>query len=280
MATGLYLTIGLNSVDPAGYNGWAGPLKACENDARDIAAIATAAGFTGASLLTNQATSTAVLAGLYKAASTLESGDLFLLFYSGHGSQIGDVTDEEEDQLDETWCLHDRMLVDDELYAMWSKFQPGVRILVMSDSCHSGTVARVRDYLLMAERTALTREEEVEAPPATKVLPLGQAWELYQQNKATYDSLQYVAGPSEKAAVGASIILISGCQDDQLSQDGSVNGVFTGAVKRIWNDGAFTNSYTAFHIAIKSSMPPSQTPNYYVVGSTNLAFEAQRPFTI
>jgi len=44
--------------------------------------------------------------------------------------------------MDETWVLYDRQLVDDELYKIWSKFKPGVRILVLSDSCHSGTVPR------------------------------------------------------------------------------------------------------------------------------------------
>ncbi len=33
MATGLALTIGLNSVDPAHYDVWSGELNACEADA-------------------------------------------------------------------------------------------------------------------------------------------------------------------------------------------------------------------------------------------------------
>ena len=44
--------------------------------------------------------------------------------------------------MEETWVLYDRQLVDDELYKIWSKFKPGVRILVLSDSCHNGTVTR------------------------------------------------------------------------------------------------------------------------------------------
>ena len=53
-----------------------------------------------------------------------------------------DVWGDEADKQDETWCLYDGQLIDDELYFELSKFAPGVRILVLSDSCHSGTVVR------------------------------------------------------------------------------------------------------------------------------------------
>lgn len=161
MTKGLYLTIGLNSLDPEKYNGERGELKACENDAKAIANIAKTMGFSGKTLLTKDASSSAVLAGLYEAANTLESGDMLVVGYSGHGSQIGDVTSEEDDGLDETWCLYDRMLIDDELYAMWAKFKTGVRIFVLSDSCHSGTVTKRLELNLTT--AALERTPELAA---------------------------------------------------------------------------------------------------------------------
>ena len=39
---GLSLHIGLNSVNPKHYAGWSGDLMACEFDAEDMAALATA----------------------------------------------------------------------------------------------------------------------------------------------------------------------------------------------------------------------------------------------
>src|SRR4030065_82189 len=51
--------------------------------------------------------------------------------------------DAEDDGLDETWCLYDGEFLDDELFELWTKFQPGVRILAFSDSCHSGTVLKM-----------------------------------------------------------------------------------------------------------------------------------------
>ena len=143
MAKGVSLHIGLNSVDPKQYGGWDGKLTACEADALAMNKLAHASGVVQSSvLLTKQATSIAVLAAIGRIAQQLVAGDLFFLTYSGHGGQMDDVTGDEPDGIDETWVLYDRQLLDDELYSMWSKFASGVRIIVLSDSCHSGTVAR------------------------------------------------------------------------------------------------------------------------------------------
>ena len=138
------LHLGLNRVSAAAYEGWDGPLAACEFDANDMAAIARRKGMKPTVLLTKQTTRAKVLAGIRATAKALQSGDLFFLTYSGHGGQIPDIDHEEVDRKDETWCLYDGELIDDELYFELSKFAAGVRILVLSDSCHSGTVTRDR----------------------------------------------------------------------------------------------------------------------------------------
>ena len=128
------LNIGLNAVSAAAYEGWDGPLAGCEADAHDMAAIAKSKGMKATTLLTRKATRAKVLAALRSAAKALKAGDLFFLSYSGHGGQVRDVDHEEADRKDETWCLFDGQLIDDELYFELSKFAKGVRILVLSDS--------------------------------------------------------------------------------------------------------------------------------------------------
>ena len=59
------------------------------------------------------------------AAKALSAGDLFFLTYSGHGGQVPDVTGDEADKQDETWCLFDGQLIDDELYFELSRFASG-----------------------------------------------------------------------------------------------------------------------------------------------------------
>src|SRR5262245_54572834 len=141
---GLSLHIGLNAVNPRHYAGWSGDLVACEFDANDMAALAAAQKIKPTTLLTRQATRANVLKAIRAAAKTLRAGDLFLLTYSGHGGQIPDVSGEEKDKKDETWCFYDGEFIDDELYNELGGFPDGVRILVLSDSCHSGTVTRAR----------------------------------------------------------------------------------------------------------------------------------------
>jgi metacaspase-1 len=142
MATGMSLHIGLNAVDPQHYEGWSGPLNACEADANDMADLAYTSGFAPTRLVTRKATRAAVLGGIAHAAKSLKSGDMFFLTYSGHGGQLPDLNGDEPDGKDETWCLYDGELVDDELYSSWGAFATGVRILLLSDSCHSGSVSK------------------------------------------------------------------------------------------------------------------------------------------
>ena len=94
-AKAVSLHIGLNAVSPAAYEGWDGPLAACEFDAKDMAAIARSQGMKTTLLLTKKGTRAHVLAAMRSASKRLMKGDFFFLTYSGHGGQVPDVTGEE-----------------------------------------------------------------------------------------------------------------------------------------------------------------------------------------
>jgi metacaspase-1 len=270
MTRGIGIHIGLNTVDPNAYNGWDGLLLACEADAGDMLAISHARGLEGSTLLSPEATSDAVIGAIQGAADQLVAGDLLLLSYSGHGGQVPDPTNEEADHLDETWVLWDRQLLDDELYALWARFAAGVRILVLSDSCHSGSVVREEFYAASPATTPDTR---------FKYLPREIEQQTYQSHQQMYDALQG-RGQGDREALAASLILISGCQDNQFSRDGERNGLFTEQLRAVWNDGAFSGTHAALHRAIGDRMPPDQTPNFMRIGARNRDFERQTPFTI
>ena len=265
---GVSIHIGLNLVDPDQYGGWDGALAACEFDANDMRDIAVSQGFTPEVLLTTAATSQAVIDAIGRAAQSLTAGDTLLLTYSGHGGQVPDASSDEADAQDETWVLYDRELLDDELYQLWARFPSGVRIAVLSDSCHSGSVTRE-----MRERGAIPREARARA------MPEDVERKTYEEHKDLYDGINNSIPRDVKDQVKATILLVSGCQDDQTSLDGDRNGAFTGALRQVWADGAFTGNWREFHQQIRSKLPDTQKPNYSREGSENEAFETARPFS-
>ncbi len=162
--TGYSLHIGLNQVDAAAYGGWNGQLSGCVNDALAMQRLADEAGYQSTILLDGQATSQAVIGEIAWLARQAVPGDICLISYSGHGGQVDDLNaDESDDKKDETWVCRDRQVVDDELAQMWSQFAPGVRVVVVSDSCHSGTVDR--DRIVRQLRRALLDVRAREVPP-------------------------------------------------------------------------------------------------------------------
>jgi hypothetical protein len=292
-AKAMSLHIGLNAVSPAAYGGWSGELAACEFDAKDMAAIAKSRGMKSTLLLTKKGTRAAVLAAMRKAAGQLKSGDFFFLTYSGHGGQVPDVTGEEADKKDETWCLYDGQLIDDELYFELGSFAAGVRILVLSDSCHSGTVTRA----------ATPQPDGTMSAGRSKMMPLAVGLRTYREHQAFYDQLQrdvdkaadrtsatdpdsmlaqLAVSPRLTAIVTQfkpAVILISGCQDNQTSLDGDYNGAFTEQLLKVWNQGAYRGNYARFHAAIKAGLPASQSPNLFTLG-TAARFMRQQPITV
>jgi len=268
MPTGISLHIGLNRVDPDQYEGWDGKLTACEADARDMEALAKKQRFaTRTLLLTKAATAGAVSGAILDASKALKSGDLFFLTYSGHGGQVNDTNGDEADRMDETWVCYDRQFVDDELYELWARFKTGVRIVVLSDSCHSGTVLRNIPAF-------------VSGGPRIRAMPTTVARKVQKAHAKLYKRIQDEHPAAEKAEIAASVLLISGCMDNQTSRDGARNGLFTGTLKKVWNGGKFKGSYRKLRDTIVSRMPPDQTPNYFFVGAANPDFEAQKPWTI
>ncbi|MCY7316278.1 MAG: caspase family protein [Rubrivivax sp.] len=313
-ARALSLHLGLNGVDPAAYAGWDGPLAACEFDARDMAALAQGRGIKPTLLLTRKATRSALLAGLRKAAKALQAGDLFFLSYSGHGGQVPDRNKDEPDHKDETWCLYDGQLIDDELYLELSRFASGVRVLVLSDSCHSGSVTRGRTPLpapagqrakLMPEAVArrvygahaafydrLQADVARDAAALRQVSQASQAGLASQTDNpdaalAALDPLAVSGGAATATALigpfKPAVLLISGCMDNQVSLDGEHNGAFTEKLLQTWDHGRYPDqpgaSYTRFHARIRASMPASQSPNLFALGPA-AAFARQAPFSV
>jgi hypothetical protein len=136
------LCIGVAAVNPDHYrtNEFVS-IPACESDATDISAMLAGRGYEAKVLLSSQATREAVRAELEE-LTKLNNGDIAVVFFSGHGSQVPDKNNDERDRKDEAWCLYDGMLLDDTIEGIFSRVSNGVRIVVLSDSCTSETMTK------------------------------------------------------------------------------------------------------------------------------------------
>lgn len=301
---GRSLHVGINYLNKSGYpikqpnpdfpDGWDGPLNACVRDAEAMQAIANSKRFETDILRNEDATAENVLNRVQMASETLSAGDIFFLSYAGHGGQVLDRNSDEVDKLDETWCLYDRQFLDDEQEAMYAEFKPGVRILVLSDSCHSGSVSR-----------GGPQSRRAAGAPASRAMPTEWMFDLYNARKAEYDEiqdrLQQAGSPRGKNRVR----LISACKDNQEALDGVVNGRFTTAVLDAWaggrfdgdHSGNFHGTYKEFYDAIALDLqtiyerevqarasgeidykPKAQTPRFFPLDS--LPIDAETPFSI
>jgi metacaspase-1 len=282
-AKGLSLHIGLNNVDQGHYDESVAILKNCLNDANAMAELALSQGFSVLNVLLEDAgTKAAVKSAVADAAGQLKAGDIFLFTYSGHGSQVIDQNEDElknvrpdgrPDRHDETWCLYDGMMVDDEVNLMWQAFAPGVRVLVLLDCCHSETSIRG-----VGERGAR------KAPGLSRRLSLSATAKVQRKNRAFYAAIQTEMKAVVARPIVCSVEVISACEDDQEAADGAPNGngFFTEQLLAAWDNGNFNGSLGEFYEIIKEymSVADNQTPMPFRDGAQNAEFFAQRPFSI
>ncbi len=131
------------------------PLKGAVNDARDIAETLTAAGVTDLTTLYDaDASRQAILSSWQDLISRADADDVLVLSYAGHGAQEPEwVKGSEEDGMDEVFLLagfdiaapgNGERLRDDDIAAML-RAAGGRSVLVLADSCHSGTMTRSVD---------------------------------------------------------------------------------------------------------------------------------------
>jgi hypothetical protein len=106
----------------------------------------------------NQATRTAILKGLEQLKENTSKGDIIFIHYSGHGQQIVDFHNDEDDGLDECLVPYDAIakydntykgekhIIDDDFGVIINEIRTKAgkngNVVVSVDACYSGTITR------------------------------------------------------------------------------------------------------------------------------------------
>jgi caspase domain-containing protein/subtilase family protein len=167
-------------------------------------------------LLTNeQATHQGIVDAIRNHLGKAKPGDVAILYFSGHGSQIKDDSDDEIDGLDETLVTYDDRteghygITDDEINGLMAELSKKTKnITLIFDSCHSGAAAR-------AGNTVRQIAADTRTPPPPPAYAI---------------SARGAEGSSDVRADGADYVLISGSLANELSNEGLFEGKRRGAL--------------------------------------------------
>lgn len=197
------LLIGIN------YTGTSNALSGCISDIEKMETILRQRGFAEITTLKDQTgcvqpTRANIINALTTVCKSVHPGDILYIHYSGHGSQLRANNRDEADYMDETWCPVDcsgslpdcGYIRDNDLFDIVSKNAVGAKVVVVSDSCHSGSV-----------------------------LDLPYSWAVGS----------YI-NPENRHKTTGDIVCISGCRDSQTSadtfEDGSAQGACSWAMRK------------------------------------------------
>lgn len=126
--------------------------------------------------------------------STMKSGDTFIFHFSGHGGQIPDISHDEHDRKDETiYAMNLEEITDDELKSnLVNKIPVGCKLRCIIDACHSASSLDL-PFMVMSSKNKYSNE-------------------------------------SSPCALSTDILCISGCKDDSVSADTTIDGKPSGAL--------------------------------------------------
>jgi metacaspase-1 len=224
------LCVGINN-----YPGTLNDLQGCVNDANDWSAALIGFGFETSLILDSQATRQNIKTKLNDLVASAGDGDVIVFTYSGHGTQVIDISGDEGDSYDEAIYVYDGTILDDDLRVIIDKINPKATLVVISDSCFSGTVTR-----LVPENA---KPRFMPAKNVTGDRVVRQRFLLPEANMPE--------------------ILISGCTDSEYSYDADINGRYNGAMSAMALGVIKQNSnvtYNEFYAGLRKLLPSTDYP--------------------
>jgi len=175
-------------------------LYGCINDTNSICSLISGYNFQKITILTDniekKPTRNNILEEFKNLLINSQSGDVLLLFYSGHGSYILDKNNNEKTGKDQLIVPCDfNGIIDDDLKSIiQTNLKKDVTLVALFDCCHSGTIL-----------------------------------DLKYQYMDSLEKNNYTENANETETTG-NVIMISGCSDEQTSSDSFFNNKNQGAM--------------------------------------------------
>jgi len=151
--------------------------------------------------------------------------DRVLFYFSGHGSQIPDENNDEDDQFDEVLLLHDTafsekhgrqtltgVLLDDHLNHMLARMKSR-NILIILDACHSGSATKRMQLSSRSFQTSQAKVKYFYYSPSLEAAGEGGSFDLMNPQTMQADGSHYVA--------------ITACRDDEKTIATAQGSIFT-----------------------------------------------------
>lgn len=249
------LCIGIND-----YPGTGSDLAGCVNDAEDWAAELTQRDFQVTRLIDHEATRSGITGAMAALLSGTAAGETGVITFSGHGTWFPDDDGDEPDLRDEALCPHDFAtdggpLLDDDLFDLFAERQRGARIVFLSDSCHSGSVARMGAPIGAGSDTV-------------RFLPPGL---VLSGDRA--DRARLVERAPARGRPRGTVLLMSGCRDVEYSYDAHFGGRPNGAFTRVALDALAKlppdATYRDWHRAVREVLPSRDYPQTPLLTATS-----------
>lgn len=243
------LLIGLN------YSGGR-KLNGCINDIHETKALLAGRGFTSFTELTDDGksirpTKSAILSAMRTFTSSVKSGDLLAVFFSGHGGQCGGSKDE-KDRVNE--CIYSadfEIIVDDDIKAsLIDPLPEGAKLYLHFDSCHSGSVADLPYNYIIPQSRSLTGKSKSFKSSFWKIFDD----EEIEQKDRSIDQASVLPEYNLSKPIKATVMLVSGCKDYQSAAD----DFFEVRTRKMQAEGAMSHFF-------RDALYETKDPTFYDV---------------
>lgn len=206
------------------YRGQRHELRGCVNDMTNVRNYLLSRGYLqqNIKLMTDDTAETPTQKNILSAIEWLcagaKAGDTLLFYYSGHGFQVADASNDEAGNMDDVImpidCDTAPAITDDEFRAKLVNAIPaGACLWAFFDCCHSGTMFDLK-YNVTSEAVPKIKTRRDELPKAYVDAEWSDAFKMdIQKDKTT----------------NGSVVMFSGCLDAQTSADAVIQGQSQGA---------------------------------------------------